>query len=167
MKNVLSRFYSGLEVATKEVESDVPPQPVGLAATIRGAINRAKRALEAEQKAELGVGVEAGLIEVPYSLTGFMDQQFAAIADRKGYVTIGGGPSFEYPSCIISEVIAGGIEVGAAMEKLTGIKDLGKKQGAIGYFSHGALDRLALTELAVLMAMIPRLNSDLYLRGDR
>lgn len=157
-----SKFFV-ISVVMKEVPSGVAPQPVGAAATIAGATNRARAALASEPRAAFGIGIEAGLLEVPYTISGFMDQQFAAIIDRDGFMTLGGGPAFEYPKCIVDRVFTEKIEVGEAMERLTGIHSLGKKQGAIGFFSKGALDRARLTEQAVLMALIPRLNRGLYL----
>lgn len=162
VKNVLSRFLPQVEVIMKEVSSIVPPQPLGIDETIRGAIGRAKRALELEGRAEMGVGIEAGLLQVPHSISGWMDQQFAAIADRRGRVTIGGGPSFEYPAEVVRQVLSAKSEVGKVMDAITGIEGLGRRQGAIGYFSKGALDRVRLSEIAVLMAMIPRLNEEMY-----
>ncbi|MDI9609409.1 MAG: inosine/xanthosine triphosphatase [Candidatus Verstraetearchaeota archaeon] len=162
VKNVFSLFLPRVEVIIKEVSSIVPPQPMGIDETIRGAIGRAKRALEQEESAEMGVGIEAGLSPVPYSLSGWMDQQYAAIADRHGRVTIGGGPSFEYPAEVVLRVLSTKSEVGKVMDELTGIEGLGRRQGAIGYFSKGALDRVRLSEIAVLMAMIPRLNEEMY-----
>jgi len=163
VERAFSRFYE-VSVIMVPVSTDVPPQPVGLDLTIRGAVSRARNALAASEGAEFGVGIEAGLIQVPGTISGYMDQQFAAIIDRDGGVTLGGGPSFEYPSAIVARVLGEGIEVGTAMDQLTGIHDLGQKQGAIGYFSKGHLDRTALSEQAVLMALLPRVNQRLYLR---
>lgn len=161
VERVFSKFYE-VTVLMVPVSSEVPPQPVGLDVTIRGAVSRARNALALSESAELGVGIEAGLLQVPGTLSGYMDQQFAAIADRSGRVTLGGGPSFEYPSAIVSRVLGEGIEVGTAMDQLTGVEELGQKQGAIGYFSKGHLDRTSLTEQAVLMALLPRVNQRLY-----
>ncbi|MBM5805178.1 MAG: inosine/xanthosine triphosphatase [Candidatus Verstraetearchaeota archaeon] len=161
VENVLSKFFK-VSVVMKDVPSDVLPQPVGLEMTIKGAVLRARNALNAESGAELGVGIEAGLMPVPGTISGYMDQQFAAIVDRQGRLTLGGGPAFEYPRSLVGRVLGEGIEVGTAMEKLTGIKGLGRKQGAIGFFSKGRLDRTGLTECAVLMALIPRLNEGIY-----
>jgi inosine/xanthosine triphosphatase len=163
VERVFSRFYK-VSVIMVPVSTDVPPQPVGLDVTIRGAASRARNALAASEGAELGVGIEAGLIQVPGTISGYMDQQFAAIIDREGRVTLGGGPSFEYPLAIVSRVLGEGIEVGIAMDRLTGVHDLGQKQGAIGYFSKGHLDRTTLSEQAVLMALLPRINQKLYFR---
>lgn len=165
VENVLSKFFSASVVA-KAVETGVPPQPIGVEVTIRGAICRAKAAIRSEPSADLGVGIESGLLEFPSTISGYMDQQFAAIVDRDGAITLGGGPAFEYPSAIINKVIGERIEINDAMAALTGIKELGRKEGAIGYFSRGRLDRTRLTEQAVLMALIPRLNKDLYFPGQ-
>lgn len=161
VERVFSKFYE-VTVLMVSVSSEVPPQPVGLDVTIRGAVSRARNALALSGSAELGVGIEAGLVQVPGTLSGYMDQQFAAIADRSGRVTLGGGPSFEYPPAIVSRVLGEGIEVGTAMDQLSGVEELGQKQGAIGYFSKGHMDRTSLTEQAVLMALLPRVNQRLY-----
>jgi inosine/xanthosine triphosphatase len=163
VERVFARFFH-ISVSMVNVSTGVPPQPVGLEVTIRGAVSRARNALAASDGADLGVGIEAGLIPVPGSLSGYMDQQFAAIIDRSGRVTLGGGSSFEYPPSIVSRVLEEGIEIGTAMDRLTGIHELGQKQGAIGYFSKGYLDRTALSEQAVLMALLPRLHQELYFR---
>jgi len=166
VKRVLSKFYD-VSVLSRNVPSGVPPQPVGLEETLRGAVSRASSALGLVDGAELGVGIEAGLIPVPSTLSGYMDQQFAALADPSGRITIGAGPSFEYPTSLVARVLKEGIEVGTAMDQLTGIHELGKKQGGIGYFSHGHLTRTQLTELAVLMALLPRINATLYFHPKR
>ena len=159
---VFSKFFEAKVVMAK-VSSEVANQPIGLSTTVKGAVSRAKNALEAVEEATYGVGVEAGLVPVPCTISGYMDQQFVAIIDRQGRVTLGGGPSFEYPASVVTRVIAEGIEVGTIMDDLSGIKDIGSKQGAIGYFSKGCINRTTLTEYAVLMALIPRLNEKQYL----
>ncbi len=161
VENALSRFFQA-SVVMVEAESGVPPQPIGFEQTVAGAVSRAKGALRLRCDADLGVGIEAGLVPVPGTISGYMDQQFAAIADTSGRVTLGGGPAFEYPKTMVDRITREGIEVGSVMEELTGVSGLGRREGAVGYFSKGAMDRTALTELAVLMALIPRINSGFY-----
>jgi non-canonical (house-cleaning) NTP pyrophosphatase len=48
--------------------------------------------------------------------------------------------------------------VGEAMDELTGISEIGHKQGAIGYLTKNLLNREGLTEGAVIMAMVPRIS---------
>jgi inosine/xanthosine triphosphatase len=161
-QRVFRRFYPQIRVQGVKVQTTLPPQPIGIEQTVRGAIQRAKLALDQLREADFGVGIEAGIIPIPYTLTGYTDQQFAAIIDKQGRTTIGGGSAFEYPPIIIKKVLMEGVEVDAAMEKLTGIKEIGRRQGAIGYLSHGILSRTKLTEQAILVAMIPRINRKYY-----
>jgi inosine/xanthosine triphosphatase len=133
---------------------------------VKGAVNRARQAVSSVPGAEFGIGIEAGLVKVPEALTGYFDIQFAAVADRKGRVTIGCGSGFEYPSKVLKEIVAKGKEVGEVMESLTGIDKIGERMGAIGFLSHGRLDRRKLTEQAILMAFIPRINEELYMKGS-
>ncbi len=162
VENVMKRIYDSVVVVSVAVDSGVGRQPLSLEETIKGAVNRALNALKAVKDAHLGVGIEAGLIEVPFTLTGYLDVQYCAIVDRRGSLTIGHGPGFEYPPSVVREVVERGVEVGLVMSRLTGIENLGRKMGAIGYLSRMMIDRTKLTELAVLMAMIPRLNPRLY-----
>ena len=149
-------MFGDVTVEGKDVASGVPSQPFGMD-TVQGAINRAKAAFSNEY--DYGVGIEAGLFEVQ----GFMlDLQYCAVYDGK-WLTLGCGSGFEYPPSVLDEVLAGK-EVGEVMSRVAGVDDLGKKSGAIGFLSHGMLDRTTLTEQGVFMALIPRINKELYRR---
>ncbi len=165
--NVLDRIFgSKFKVVQVDVSSGVPKQPIGLGQTILGAVNRARLAKKAVSDAVFGVGIEAGLTKVPKSLTGYFDIQFAAVIDSENRVTIGCGSGFEYPPKVLNEVLTSEKEIGEVMEAFSGIKDIGERMGAIGYLSHGELDRCTLTEQAVLMAFIPRINEKLYFESS-
>jgi len=90
--------------------------------------------------------------------------QYCAVVDRSGRLTVGHGPGFAYPAKVLEKVKAGST-VGEAMDRLTGIRGIGSKRGAIGHLTEGRLDRRRLTESAVLMAMVPRIRRDLYSKG--
>jgi inosine/xanthosine triphosphatase len=157
-ENVLRRFYPNLEIKGVKVSSGVRDQPIGLEETVGGAINRAKNAYS--NGFDMSVGIESGLLETPHSLTGFLDLQWCAIYDGEKN-TLGVSAGFEYPPLVIEEVLKGK-EVGTIMDQITGVDKLGQKTGAISYLSRGMLDRTENTEQCVLMALIPRLNPDLY-----
>lgn len=159
-------FRDEFKVIQVKVKSGVPRQPIGLRQTIQGAVNRAKQAVQAVPDAVYGVGIEAGLTKIPETITGYLDIQFAAIVDSKNRVTIGCGSGFEYPPKVLNEVLRSKKEIGEVMEALSGIESIGERMGAIGYLSHGELDRRTLTEQAVLMAFIPRINEKLYFKDD-
>lgn len=86
VREVFLGIYGDVEVVPIEVDSGVPDQPVGLEETVKGAINRAKQAIE-KTDADFGVGIEAGLYRVPETITGYMDVQFCAVVDREGRIT--------------------------------------------------------------------------------
>jgi inosine/xanthosine triphosphatase len=70
-------------------------------------------------------------------------------------------PGFTYPISVLNQITVGR-EVGRIMERLSGIKCIGQKSGAAGYFSKGLIDRTYFTKLFVIMALIPRMNGELY-----
>jgi len=166
VENVMRRIYGDVEVIGVEVDSGVSDQPIGIEEIARGAINRAKQALE-KTGADLGVGIEAGIYPFPGTLTGYLDVQVCAIVSPDGVITIGHGPGFEYPPVVIERILKEGVEAGIAMGELVNDPELKRKVGAIGVLSKGLLTRTELNEIAVLMAMIPRINGVLYLRYSR
>ncbi len=161
VRRVMKKLVGRVKVVSVKVDPMIPRQPIDVEQTLKGAINRATAALR-QTEATLGVGIEAGLIRVPATRTGYMDVQYCAIIDKEEWLTIGCGPGFEYPPSVIRSVLEKGIEVGEVMSRIAGIENIGRKQGAIGYLTHGIMDRRRLTEIAVIMAMIPRINRELY-----
>lgn len=153
---VFSRAYGGVEVEMVEVDPGVPQQPFG-EEIAQGAVRRARQALGTS---DFGVGIEAGLVwnEV---LKTYFDVQFCAIVDREGRLTAGHGPGFVYPPEVLEEVKRGRA-VGQVMSRLTGVPEIGRREGSIGYLSKGLLTRKELTEQAVLAALIPRIRPELY-----
>ena len=159
-QNVLKKIYTELEVQAIDADSEVPDQPIGLEITIQGAINRAKNAFSREF--DLAVGIESGLLEVPNSITGYLDLQWCAIYDGEK-TTLGVSAGFEYPPMVIEQVLRG-MEVGDVMDQVTGVDQLGQKTGAVSQLSRGLLDRTGNTEQCVLMAMIPLMNEKVYFK---
>ena len=145
------------DVQGVEVDSGVPPQPLGAHEIVLGAVNRAVNALR-KLSADYGVGVEAGVIE-----TGIepLELQAAAIVDQEGYVTIGLSQAFPLPRDSVKE-LNDRVELGAIAARITGRKGIGEKLGIIGHLTAGLVTRTDLTYNAVVMALVPRLNPDLY-----
>ena len=153
-------FPFEIEIKGISVDSNVSPQPLD-DETVKGAINRAKNAL---QDADYAVGIEAGLFWNE-EIKEYFDKAFCAILDKYGNFTYGYSGGFTYPPRVI-EMVKDGMEVGDAMEIISGIKDIKKKMGAIGYLSKGKIKREEFNAQAVLMAMIPRISHELYFSGE-
>lgn len=156
VRAVFEKVFGPVEVYLVPVASGVPTQPFD-DETALGACERARRTLG---DADFGVGIEAGLIWHK-SLRLYFDVQFCAIVSQDGKLTVGHGSGFVYPKSVI-ERVRKGHSVGGVMSELSGIEQLGHKEGAIGYLSKNLLTREQLTEQAVLMALLPRLRPELY-----
>jgi inosine/xanthosine triphosphatase len=149
------QFFGKVEVESVEVKTKAQPFDDE---TILGAIERALKSYS--DKFDFSVGIEAGLIKVPKTISGYMDFQVAAVFNGESF-TIGFGPGFEYPKIVV-ESAKSGLEVGKTMEKISGIEQIGRKFGAIHYLSKGVISRVELSKLAVTMALLPWVNPELY-----
>ena len=159
VRRAVTRLYEQADVRGFAVDSGVPLQPFE-AQTWEGARTRARAALAAWHEADYGVGVEAGLFDVAET-GGVMDVQACVVADRMGRLTYGQGPGFTYPHRVALELRAGRT-VGEVLSDISGIPDIGRKVGAVGWLSRGHFTRTALTEPAVLMAFLPRMRPEIY-----
>ncbi|WP_048055524.1 inosine/xanthosine triphosphatase [Methanotorris igneus] len=153
----MRKILGSVEVVGVDVDSGVSKHPIGFEETYRGALNRAKNALN-KQSALYGVGIEAGLIEVDGH---YLDIHVCVVFDGLT-ATVGTSQGFEYPK-EVAEAIKKGIEGGIIAEKISGIKDIGKKNGLIGYLTDDNITRLDLCRDAVIMAMIPRMRKNVNL----
>lgn len=161
VRRAFKRVFPDAELETRLLDvsthlTEIPEQPFD-GDVARGALGRAKAAL---RDADFGVGIEAGLIWSE-PVGAYFDVQYCAVIDRHGQVTVGHGPGFVYPDWVIGQVLADRT-VGEAMEARTGIENIGRRLGAIGYLSDGLIDRTQLTEQAVLMALLPRIRPERY-----
>jgi inosine/xanthosine triphosphatase len=140
------------------VASTVPDQPVGDDETIRGAVARATAA-RAALGAELGVGIEGGVVEQP---DGTMRTcAWAAVVDAHGRTGVGGSLSMTLPSAVAA-MIREGIELGVAMDRLVGAHDTKRGRGAVGILTAGLVDRQRAYEAIVAYALAPFVTRDLY-----
>jgi len=159
VRKAFSHYYKGFEVIGAKCESNVSDQPMADEETIRGAINRAKCALS---HGDIGVGIEAGLKPVPETITGYLNTTWCAIIDKNGFLTIGSSPDFEYPRKIAEDALKG-IEVSKSAAELYNMDENElKESGVIGQLSRGVMPRADYAYYSVLMALLPRLNRELF-----
>lgn len=159
VKLAAQRLYGQADVRGFAVASGVAEQPFE-EETWSGASTRAREALARWPEADLGVGLEAGLFDRE-AVGGLLDIQVCVVLDHAGRFTYGHGPGFSYPADI-SEELRKGASVGEVVGRVSGIDDIGKKDGAVGWLSRGHVTRTQLTEPAVLMAFLPRLRPEIY-----
>jgi len=169
VKEAFSRYFKHLKVYNIKADSKVSKQPLGFTNILDGAINRAKCSLEfliAQKEIHhniYGVGIEAGLAEVPYTKTGFMDFQFCAIINEQKQISLGSGIAFEYPKFVINQILLDkDKEIGEIIGTLAGNENLKNESGAISFLSKNALTRTQILSQAAICALLPFINRDLY-----
>ena len=162
VESALKKLKIKASVKSCRVKTTIGPQPLSLRETLRGAIERAHNA-RALLSADLGAGLEAGIVSFPATISGYLNFQICAIVDRDGRVTVGTSPGFEFPTQAVKKVISGEVaELEVVMEEISGEKKIGEKYGAIGFLTRNVVTRQDLGEHAVIMALIPRLNPEIY-----
>lgn len=141
------------EVEGIEVDSGISSQPKTLEETVRGARNRAKAAFDG---CDYSVGIESGLVEVPYSKSGYMDVCVAAIYDGGEY-HLGLSSAWEFKdSSIFREIVDGTEEMTDVLVRRGLFADQSERaaNGAIHYATGGRLNRKNFTQEAIRSALI-------------
>ena len=145
-----------IEWATFKADSQVPDQPFN-EETIQGAKNRARHA-RAEHKADFGVGLEGGILEMDNK--GFICG-FVAVDWESGH-GVGLCPGFQCPPRVLEELKRGGTELGKVIDRYTGEHNTKEKEGSVGFFTNGAITRKDLFYQATILALIPFKRQDLF-----
>jgi inosine/xanthosine triphosphatase len=143
------------------VGSGVSPQPWGDEETLRGARNRAEAALRAGG-ADLGVGLEGGLVEVDGRV---FTCAWCVVARDDGATGMAGGAHLLLPPSVAAAVRAGA-ELGPTMDAVTGLHNTKQGDGAIGVLTDGYLNRQSAYEHVLTLALARLLTPAYYDEGD-
>lgn len=136
-----------------EASSDVSEQPMGQEETVRGAINRARNASSTE--ADFSVGIEGGVsfLQADDGRQHDIEICWVCVYDCKSEkYEIASSPGFPVLPNIV-ERLHKGQNLSEAMESEYGLKDLGKKNGYIGWLTNDAITRQDSNYEAVLLAL--------------
>jgi len=153
-RTVLERLRPHIRIEGVRVASGVPDQPWGDEQTIAGARARAdaaRRTLDADW----GVGIEGGVVAGPDG--GVRTCAWAVIVNRTGDAGVGGSLSLELPPRV-AELVRGGMELGHAMDSVTGAHNVKQGPGAVGILTGGVVTRQVAYETLVAYAMVPLLT---------
>jgi inosine/xanthosine triphosphatase len=158
VRAVLGALAPSATIASIAVASTVPDQPFGDDETIRGAVARASAA-RAALNADLGVGIEGGVVE---EADGSMRTcAWAAIVDARGRSGVGGSLAMTLPR-EVAAMIRDGIELGVAMDNLVGANNTKHGRGAVGILTAGLVDRQRAYEVLVAYALAPFVAAEHY-----
>ncbi len=150
---VIARLHRDAVIASATVPSGVPDQPWGDEETIRGALHRA-RAARAMTDAALGIGIEGGVVAYDDGLV--RTCAWVAAVTRDGREGIGGSLSMILPRDV-GALVRGGMELGHAMDAVTGSHNVKQGAGAVGVLTHGLVSRQQAYEVLVAYALAPLL----------
>jgi inosine/xanthosine triphosphatase len=132
--------------------SEVSEQPKSMEEILLGAINRAKNSFK---NCDYSIGIEDGLMKVPYIKTGYMNLGACIIYDGKN-IFPGCTPAYEYDSEIIRCIFERNMTVNEAFYALRFTEDpkLGSREGAIGVLTHFRTTRKEQIKEGLRMALI-------------
>jgi inosine/xanthosine triphosphatase len=149
VRAVMTRLGSRAAIEGVAVPSGVPDQPFGDEETIRGAIERA-RAARLALDADVGVGIEGGVVEM--ADRSMRTCAWAAVVVRDGRYGVGGSLAMPLPDSVSRLIRERGLELGHAMDELTGQHNVKQGAGAVGILTRGLVDRQAAYEVLVAYA---------------
>jgi inosine/xanthosine triphosphatase len=139
------------------VPSGVSDQPMSEKETLQGAINRSNNAKENFPDADFWVGIEGGLQE----MNGEMECNAWIVISSKDLQGKSKTATFFLPKKIV-ELIHQGKELGEADDIVFGHSNSKQKMGSVGILTKGVIDREKYYVEAVVLALIPFLNKDIY-----
>ena len=153
------RMFPGEEFSTHNVSvpSDVSDQPGSDHETLQGACNRAKHVRQMAGQADFWVGIEGGIQEWDAELVAFAWVVVLGI-DRMGKGRTG---TFFLPDAVAA-LVRGGKELGEADDIVFKRSNSKQENGAIGILTGNIIDRVRLYEEAVILALVPFKNPELY-----
>ncbi|BAJ00672.1 inosine/xanthosine triphosphatase [Shewanella violacea] len=148
--------------------SGVPDQPMTDVETREGAINRVKYCREFSAKAaqqadgepiaELFIAMEGGVDNFEYGPATFA---YTVIATQS-QLSVGRSAQLPISQSIYKSLLAGE-ELGDVMDRLFNTNNIKQQGGAIGLLTQGHATRESTYTQALILAMAPMLNPELYL----
>eukprot|EP00877_Chromochloris_zofingiensis_P010431 jgi/Chrzof1/5641/Cz16g09280.t1 len=140
--------------------SGVRDQPIGDEETLQGAINRLDAAA-CQQTADLLISIEGGVEWRNDSSELYCFAWAAVAAPGSGKVSKARSAEFLLPPKL-AELVRGGMQLGEADDQLFQRTKSGQGSGTIGHLTSNVITRQTYYEHAVIMALLPYMNPQLY-----
>lgn len=137
--------------------SDISDQPMTDQESLLGAKNRANNAMNLMPQADYWVGVEGGVQKVKSEMQCFA-WVFIKSKNNEGKARSG---TFYLPKKVV-ELVEQDKELGEADDIVFGRINSKQQNGAVGLLTGDVIDRVELYVQAVVLALIPFKNKDLY-----
>jgi inosine/xanthosine triphosphatase len=141
----------------KSVSSGVSDQPMSNEETLEGAINRAKNLKNRYPDGNYFVGIEGGIQTIGEE----MEAYAWIVINSNGISGKAQTSTFQLPPKIV-ELINEGVELGHADDMVFKRKNSKQGNGAVGILTRDVIDRIEYYRHAVILALIPFVNPELY-----
>lgn len=151
-------FSKSFLVNGVNTSSGVSDQPVGNEETLKGAKNRATNAKKTFPEADFWVGIEGGVDEDEHGMFAFAWIYIESDQNKSSQSKTG---TFYLPY-EVTKLIKSGMELGEADDQVFSQLNSKQQGGSVGILTHGVVDRKAYYSQAIILALIPFLNKNLY-----
>jgi len=161
--NGFERLFPNQEfiIETVDAPSGVADQPMSDGECLKGAKNRASNAKSSATDADFWVGVEGGCDYLKDDLVAFA----WVVIDGEDCRGCARTALFRLPGQV-QKLVESGLELGDADDQVFSRTNSKQKSGAVGLLTDDVVTRTALYEQAVILALIPFKNPDLYYDSD-
>ncbi|GIU47324.1 inosine/xanthosine triphosphatase [Shewanella algidipiscicola] len=162
--NAIAQLFPAAQIISQGIHapSGVAAQPMTDSETRTGAINRARYCkqqaeLQPHLSAELYIAMEGGVDCFDH---GAATYAYMAII-HQGKLSIGRSAQLPLPPAVYQALVAGE-ELGDVMDRLFNTVNIKQKGGAIGLLTDGKASRESVYTQAIVLAMAPILNPQVY-----
>ncbi|UAL43026.1 inosine/xanthosine triphosphatase [Shewanella inventionis] len=158
-KNAIAQYFpsSTIRCQGMHAPSLVAEQPMTEAETKLGAINRARYCQQQAQTADFYVAMEGGVDQFDHGPATFA---YMAIISNNT-LSVGRSANLPLPQ-IIFDALENGEELGHVMDRLFNTENIKQKGGAIGLLTQGLATRESIYTQALVLAMTPFVNAELF-----
>jgi inosine/xanthosine triphosphatase len=155
---LFAAVHGPVTVDAVDVASGVSSQPMSAEESQRGALQRAKLAIEQSgNTADFGVGLEGGVEQIGDR---WFECGWMCVVERAtGRVGWGSSARFEMSQKIMRKIIDEKKELAEIMDELTGETDVRSHAGAMGILTNGHLGRADAYSHGLIFAFAPFLSS--------
>lgn len=139
------------------VASGVADQPLTNDETFAGAVNRATNAKNLSPEADYWVGIEGGVQKSGSAMEAFAWVVILSTSQQGKAKTA----TFQLPPPVV-QLLEEGMELGNADDLIFRRDNSKQKNGAVGILTNNLIDRAGYYQPAVILALIPFLNKELF-----
>ena len=155
-------FFENLEINSSEVILDRPnaDQPIGEYQTREFSQIRVMEARKANSGYDFYVGIEGGIVKT--SAGDIRIVVYTSVGSKDHVVTIR-GCEIPLPETWLESLTKKKYsELGDLVSHVSGIENIKRKQGAVGFFTKENVTRFDVLKQSVIMALVPFINPTLF-----